>query len=106
LYANNEASAAKNANIEVFTIGYGLAGEICAETSSFNGKSATHLLGLMATDSADDHGGCTNATNAALENADGDHFLCEPASGDLDPVFKQAAAQILSGGSILISLPE
>jgi hypothetical protein len=107
LYAHNQADAAKAQAIEVFTIGYGLEAQFCAEPGSpFNGASATAVLADMATTSDDNYGGCTNAANAALENADGDHFLCEPTSGDLDPVFKHAAAQILSGGSILISLPE
>ena len=106
-YANNEANTAKTAGIEVYTIGYGLEVELCAESGSpYNGVRATRLLADMATNSKDDHGGCTGTGGAALENADGDHFLCQPTSGDLSVVFKQVAVQIVTGGSFLISLPE
>jgi hypothetical protein len=106
-YAAGEATSAKNAGIEVYTIGYGLEVEVCKETSgSYVGARATGLLADMATDSKDDHGGCTTQGGALAENADGDHFLCQPTSGDLGTVFKQVAVQIVSSGSSLIGLPE
>ena len=58
----------------------------------------------MATSSLDDHGHCADATAAAAENADGDHFLCEPKSGDLTSLFLQAATA-LAAGSRLVSIP-
>jgi hypothetical protein len=106
-YANQQASAAKSAGIEVYTIGYGLEVEFCSESGSpYNGQRATKLLADMATLSADNHGGCTTPSGAAAENADEDHFLCQPTSGDLATVFKQVAVAIVAGGSFLISLPE
>jgi hypothetical protein len=55
----------------------------------------------MATDSLDDNGGCDNTTEADAENADGDHFFCEPRSSDLTHVFTAAAVE-LSGGTRLV----
>lgn len=132
-YAYQEATAAKAVDppIEIFSIGFGLddAGggnpaHCSDETSSSpyrnTGSSsnpsanslATKLLADMATDSLDDggdgpgglSGGCDNATEIASENTDGDHFLCEAKSGDLEPVFREAGEQ-LAGGSRLIKLP-
>jgi hypothetical protein len=106
-YASNEADLAEKAGIEVYTIGYGLEVEVCGETgSAYAGVRATTLLADMATDSKDDHGGCTTAGGAMAENADGDHFLCQPTSGDLSTVFRQVAVQIVTSGSSLIGLPE
>jgi hypothetical protein len=51
----------------------------------------------MANDSTDE--GCT-----AAENLDGDHYYCQPKSGDLNAVFKSAAAALVRG-TRLISLP-
>ncbi len=105
-YANTEANAAKQANIEVYTIGYGLEAEFCSEPGGYSGVRATRLLADMATNSQDDHGGCTSTSGATAENNDGDHFLCMPTAGDLSAIFKQVAVQIITSGSTLISIPE
>jgi hypothetical protein len=49
-------------------------------------------------------GGCDTSAEIASENADGDHFLCEPRGADLEPVFR-AAAEMLASGSRLVSIP-
>jgi hypothetical protein len=102
-YANQEATTAKAAEVEIFTIGFGLESETCQYDagSPYDGAEATELLADMATDSADDHGGCDNAGEIAAENADGDHFLCEASGGDLTPLFQQAA-EILAQGSKMV----
>jgi hypothetical protein len=115
LHASNEAAAAKaGANgIEIFTIGFGIGGATCEDLSPSPWRSglspqhniATQLLADMATDSLDDHGHCTNSTNMAAENADGDHFLCEAKTGDLAALFQQAAA-VLASGARLIQVPD
>ena len=92
------ATAAKNAGIEVFTVGFGVGGgDLCETTGTWANKSVTKALAAMANDSTDD--GCTQA-----ENDDGDHYFCQPKSGDLDDVFK-SAAQALIKSTKLISLP-
>jgi hypothetical protein len=102
-YANNQATAAKAAGIEVFTLGYGLESESCSEGGAYSSQPASKLLADMATTSLDDHGHCANQAAADLENADGDHFLCEPTNGDLQPIFAQVA-QSLSHGAKLITV--
>jgi Flp pilus assembly protein TadG len=99
------AVAAKNAGIEVFTIGFGLDGSnnaTCPDTSgAFHGLKATQLLARMATNSVD--GGCPGTSND-----DGDHFFCIPktngASTNLASLFTQAAGA-LAGGTKLVPLP-
>lgn len=102
-YANQQATAAKNDQIEIFTIGFGLAAETCQYDSGspYQDAEATELLADMATDSLDDHGHCDNAAAIDAENADSDHFLCEAEGGDLEPIFKQAA-EILAQGSKMV----
>ena len=92
------ATTAKNAGIEVFTVGFGVGGgDLCETTGTWANKSVTKALAAMANDSVDD--GCT-----AAENEDGDHYFCQPKSGDLDDVFK-SAAQALVKSTKLIALP-
>jgi hypothetical protein len=101
-YANTQATLAKNAEIEIFTIGFGVESEICVESGTpYDNQPVTELLADMADDSEDDHGHCVNTSAADAENADGDHFFCEPRSADLSSVFTQAAVQ-LSGGTRLV----
>jgi hypothetical protein len=101
-YANTQANFAKAANIEIFTIGFGVESEDCVEPGTpYHNQPVTELLADMADNSLDDHGHCDNITEADAENADGDHFFCEPRSSDLSSVFTQAAVQ-LSGGTKLI----
>ncbi len=109
-YAVEQATLAKALDpaIEIFTIGFGIAGATCRYElpgSPWAGKTAAEVLAAMATDSADEWGHCNTSSAIAQENADGDHFLCEARSGDLEPIFKQAA-ETLAGGARLISLPD
>jgi hypothetical protein len=109
-YAVEQATAAKALNppIEVFTIGFGVAGATCQNElagSPWAGKDASTVLAAMATDSLDDQGHCATTAAITAENADGDHFLCEARSGDLGPIFAQAAAT-LAAGARLIPLPD
>jgi hypothetical protein len=48
LYAYNQAVAAKNAGIEVFTIGYGVASETCADENSGSPYRNKNVLKLLA----------------------------------------------------------
>jgi hypothetical protein len=92
----------------MFTIGFGVGGATCGYEeagSPWDGVEVTTLLAAMATESLDDQGNCGTESSIAAENADGDHFLCEARSGDLEPIFKQAA-EILAGGARLIPLPD
>ncbi|MEX1253828.1 MAG: pilus assembly protein TadG-related protein [Dehalococcoidia bacterium] len=104
-YAFDQAETAKAADIEIFALGYGLENEECGDSSSspYNNQSVTELLGDMATDSEDETG-CDNASEAAQENGDGDHFYCETDSSGLSAIFQQAAEQ-LATGSRLVRLP-
>ena len=103
LYAADMARKAKNAGVEIFTIGFGVVGEVCQKDSSgpYNKADVTKLLADMATQPSFDN--CQGA-GAAVENTDGDHFFCEPKSSDLSDVFLIAAAQFASG-SKLVQLP-
>lgn len=104
--ANAAATAAKNAGVEIFTVGFGLDGSndiMCPDTSGpFHNKTATQLLASMADNSLADHG-CPGT-----ENDDGDHFFCVPkssgASADLSNAFKSAATT-LAQSTKLIQLP-
>jgi hypothetical protein len=101
-YAAEMAAKAKAAGIEIFTIGLGVQGDICGTdgTGPYVGAPVTRLLANMASNSVDNCSG----PNPELENTDGDHFFCEPKSGDLASVFLAAASQF-AGGSKLIQLP-
>jgi hypothetical protein len=111
LQANNAATAAKAAGIEVFTIGFGLDGSndaSCPDTSgTFKGRTATALLATMATQPSTNTRGCPG-TGDPTTNTDGDHFFCLPktagASTSLASVFQAAAAQLATGGARLIEL--
>jgi len=105
-YANNMASDAKAAEVEIYTIGFGVEGATCSTesgSSPYDGALATQLLADMAVNSFDDQGNCVGPSAIAAENADGDHFLCEARSGDLAPIFQQIASQ-LAGGSRLVPI--
>jgi hypothetical protein len=94
------ATKAKAAGVEMFTIGFGIGGKSCGDDSgayTASGGTVSQLLAAMATDSADN---CASGS----ENSDGDHFFCEPKSGDLSSVFLAAASQLASG-SKLVQLP-
>jgi hypothetical protein len=103
-YANDQADVAKAADIEVFTIGFGIETETCVEPATlYNGLPVADLLGDMATNSADDRGHCVSQATADAENEDGDNFFCSPRSSDLRAVFTAAAVQ-LSGGTRLVPI--
>lgn len=105
-YANTRATAVKNESIEIFTIGYGVSGARCSDSSgAYVNQLATVLLANMATNSADDKGHCANTAAVNAENSDGDHFLCEARGSDLDSVLVSAASA-LAGGIRLIAFPE
>jgi hypothetical protein len=87
---------AQQAGIEIFTIGFGVAGQRCNESGSrYHNTLVTQLLADMASPVSNDNG-CTDA-----ENADGDHFLCQPKTENLTPIFKQAAAALASGSKLV-----
>jgi len=105
-YANSRASAVKNEDIEIYTIGYGIETERCVDWwGPYRYGRVTDLLADMATDSLDDHGHCNDEEDINAENADGDHFLCKPKGGDLEQVFRIAAIS-LSTDIRLIQYPE
>ena len=93
-YANDKASAAKAAGIQVLTIGFLSGSNACVQDTAgpFRNAQVTQVLASMASPvkgvPAQDNG-CTDA-----ENADGDNFFCQPKSGDLSSVFLQAASQL------------
>jgi len=104
LFAANMAQNAKNAGVEVFTIGFGVVGLTCegpfeTAASPYLNRQVSRLLADMASNNADD-----NCAAPVIENTDGDNFFCEPSGGSLAEVFLAAAAQ-LAGGSQLIQLP-
>ncbi|MGB2695481.1 MAG: VWA domain-containing protein [Dehalococcoidia bacterium] len=105
-YGRTTADTAKASDIEIFTIGFAVAGERCQvdRDAPYANTLVTQPLADMATDSLDDHGRCSSSANTRAENEDGDHFLCEAATGDLEPIFRHAA-EILAGGPRLIRLP-
>ena len=47
----------------------------------------------------------TDGAATDAQNADGDHFFCEPRSDSLTSVFRAAASQLLSGAVRLVQLP-
>lgn len=98
------AQAAKNAGIELFTIGFGLDGSnnVNDPRACPSGPLPRTLLAMMATQPSVD-GGCPGTSND-----DGDHFFCVPktagVSANLATQF-QRAASALAGGTKLIKLP-
>jgi hypothetical protein len=111
LESNRAATNAKNAGVEVFTIGFGLDGSndiACPDTSGiFRGQTATDLLATMATQPSSNALGCPGG-GATNSNNDGDHFFCLPktagASTNLAAVFQAAAQQLAKGSARLIDL--
>jgi hypothetical protein len=103
-YANQKATAAKSAEIEVFTIGFGVENETCQydNGSPYQNARATALLADMATDSQDDNGHCANSSAIDAENADDDHFFCEAKDGtSLAAVFTAAAESLITGSKLV-----
>ncbi len=99
-YANDKATAVKAMGIEVFTIGFGVAGDMCTDTDGpYRNVAAAQLLADMA-DQPTVNNGCTDA-----ENSDGDHFFCEPRSESLESVFRMATSALVAGSVRLVHLP-
>ncbi len=100
-----EATAAKAAGIEVFTIAFGLTSTTnCPDTSGFwHNKPATNVLADMATQPSVDNG-CFTQAAADAENADGDHFFCQPKTAQLASIFRTVASAA-SGSTRLVSVP-
>jgi hypothetical protein len=97
-YANDRATVVKNADVEIFTIGYGIQSEHCNDDSGpYDYERVTELLADMATDSADDQGHCDTTGEIDAENNDGDHFLCQAKGSDLEIVFVTAAESLVTG---------
>ncbi len=105
LFAANMAQEAKDAGVEIFTIGFGVVGLTCTFDTTpppplfYQNQPVSALLADMASNGATDQ-----CASPAIENSDGDNFFCEPSGGDLSGVFLAAAAE-LAGGSQLIQLP-
>ncbi|MBT8215341.1 MAG: VWA domain-containing protein, partial [Acidimicrobiia bacterium] len=111
-FADQMADVAKNAGIEIYTIGFGVDTRAATcnadETGPYGeslwgpgGASVTRLLADMATQPSDDN--CTVLTTD-FENSDGDFFFCLPKDEDLNAVFLAIASQ-LAQGSRLVQLP-
>lgn len=111
-FADQMADFAKNAGIEIYTIGFGVdtrsatcdrdeAGPYGEGIWGPGGASVTRLLADMATQPSDDN--CTVLTTD-FENSDGDFFFCLPKDEDLNAVFLAIASQ-LAQGSRLVQLP-
>ena len=99
-YANDDATTVKNWGIELFTIGFGGINQLCTDIDgTFQNATASRLLASMATQPTTDNG-CT-----AAENADNDHYYCQPYTSDLTSVFKSAANSLLGGAVKLVSPP-
>jgi len=99
-YANDKAAAVKGRGIELFTIGFGVVGDRCIDVDgTYQNALASKLLADMATGPSTDDG-CTDA-----ENADGDHYFCEPRSDSLKSVFHAAATALLGGHVKLVTVP-
>jgi hypothetical protein len=101
--AQAAATKAKNAGIEVFTIGYFASNgpnQNCPDTSgTWAGKKVIQSLAAMATNSS------TTSASAcdANENTDGDHFYCTPDAANIVQIFR-AAALALASGTRLVQL--
>jgi len=101
-YAITRADAAKAADVEIFTIAYGVAGARCGYDSAgtYRNVYASIFFADMATESDDDApGGC-----ASTENTDGDHYFCESGGSDLETVFRQVAEQALGHSRLVEDL--
>jgi hypothetical protein len=82
-YANQQATIAKAAGIEVFTIAYGADDECDDEDngSTWDGAEAEELLQAMATDS--------------------NHYFDSPRTEDLEPIFQIIGSQLATGSRLV-----
>jgi hypothetical protein len=114
LAASNAATAAKNAGIKVYTIGFGLdpstgADPMCPDTAGpWQGKTASALLASMASQPSTNAHGCPG-TSTPDTNTDGDYYFCVPKTGanisqQLSTAFTTAATSLVTNAK-LIHLP-
>jgi hypothetical protein len=110
--AQTAATAAKNAGIEVFTIGYFASNgpnQPCPDGSGpWHGKTVIQSLAAMATNSSTiNTTRCDTIANSGVdENADGDHFYCTPDSTQISNVFRSAALALASGSRLVQMYPQ
>ncbi len=99
-YALDKAAQVKAMGIELYTIGFGVAGDMCTDVDgTYRNAPTAQLLAAMASQPTV-YDGCNDA-----ENADGDHFFCEPRSDSLASVFRAAATALVSHSARLVHLP-
>ncbi len=104
-YFINAATAAKNAGIDVFTLGFGVGGARCNQDTG--GFYANKFASISLSDAAAPLGTPSGALDnqpgscGAQENTDGDNYFCEPGSADLEPVFRQIAVAALKHTRLL-----
>jgi hypothetical protein len=98
-YANQQATAAKNQGVEIYTIGFGVSGITCNEDTSgpYKNGPVTELLADMATPPSDNESDCGTQSDQEKENTDRDHFFCEAKSDDLTPIFERIAEDLTQG---------
>lgn len=114
LAASNAATAAKNAGIKLYTIGFGLdastgADPACPDSAGvWKGKTASALLASMASQPSTNALGCPG-TGTPNTNTDGDYYFCVPKTGanisqQLSTAFTTAATSLVTTAK-LIHLP-
>jgi hypothetical protein len=100
------ATRAKNEGILILTVAYNLSTQRC------QGSSGPTVTGTLAAAASPDKNGaasdadnaCSNTTQRATENNDGDFFFCAASGDDMASVFVTAITSA-SGGIKLIQLP-
>jgi len=102
--AFSSAGAAREQDIQIYTIGYFAdSNPSRCSPSDFLGRSSAELLQEMT---HDNHSPTFTFTTCLNANQDGDHFYCELKGEDLQDVFNSILASILNdlGGSSLVDL--
>ena len=108
----NAATAAKNAGILVVTIAFRISGVRCDGSTSGTAPKVNDVLASVASNHPNGSPSvsqtpCITASDAATENADGDHFFCTsgtPSAADLASIYQTAAGQVGTGVK-LVRLP-
>ena len=99
---------ADGSHVELFTVGFGLDGGNdvdCPDTSgAWRAVNVTSLLAQMASTSYAPRPDGVASGCVTGENADGDHFFCQPRTEDLTTVFQQVATQLAGIRTHLIAL--
>lgn len=94
--ANNAATAAKAAGIEIFTIGFGISGQTCPTRSGYSGNVNPY-------ESAAWSGDPTSSLLASMAT-DANHYFDAPDSTTLVDAFTQAAVALATGKARLVQL--